>query len=383
MKIKKAQIIGLLFCCIIVFFGFSVNQASATRPVAIIDTPVKNLTVHTGDKVTFSGHGTDTDGNNIIEYQWHSGNTFDASTFFDGGNAKEFTKTFSTIGTETIYFRVKDDSGTWSATTTYPTDAPSVTITVKNVIPTAIITLPNYPIDEERIIVNIGDSIIFNGEGSDDGSIAQYQWHSGPAFDASTFFEGGGTKEFIKTFSTIGTETVYFRVKDDYGDWSKNAPFRTIVVVPKIIAACDSNGKVKIDWTSVSKNNILYSLRINDVSNGWNIPPSTPFSNDVILNKLTVPTYTHLGPINKKYQIWVYALMENEIDNLVNNQIKDFWNKPPVKEIISCATPAPVVSISALPTAISLAEKTRLTWTVNGNNITSCTASTISPEAGS
>lgn|GEM_PF-2466872 len=76
------------------------------RPTAYIDSITPNPIVE-GENITFTGHGTDTDGS-IVAYQWRSS--------IDGviGNTATFKTSTLSNGTHTIYFSVKDNSGAWS-----------------------------------------------------------------------------------------------------------------------------------------------------------------------------------------------------------------------------------------------------------------------------
>ncbi len=62
-----------------------------------------------GTLVSFAGSGTDADGDTIAEYSWRSS--------IDGfmSSLPIFTRRSLSIGNHTIYFKVKDSNGTWSA----------------------------------------------------------------------------------------------------------------------------------------------------------------------------------------------------------------------------------------------------------------------------
>ncbi|MBX5328720.1 MAG: kelch repeat-containing protein [Candidatus Bathyarchaeota archaeon] len=76
------------------------------RPTAYIDSITPNPIVE-GENITFTGHGTDSDGS-IVAYEWRSS--------IDGviGNTATFKTSTLSKGTHTIYFSVKDNSGAWS-----------------------------------------------------------------------------------------------------------------------------------------------------------------------------------------------------------------------------------------------------------------------------
>jgi N-acetylneuraminic acid mutarotase len=75
-------------------------------PIAFIDSVTPNPATR-GQTVSFVGHGTDPDGS-VVDYKWRSS--------IDGTIGTSATFSLSTLseGTHTIYFSVKDDSGTWS-----------------------------------------------------------------------------------------------------------------------------------------------------------------------------------------------------------------------------------------------------------------------------
>ena len=149
------------------------------------------------EPVSFYGEGTDTDGY-IIGYQWRSN--------LDGALSTE--QTFSTsmlsLGTHTIYFKVKDDEGAWSSDKTTALTINAAT----NQAPTAVIEeiTPNPALQ--------GDPVIFRGHGTDeDGLITAYKWLS------SRDGVIGTTSSFIRANLSRGTHTIYFQVKDD-SEWS-------------------------------------------------------------------------------------------------------------------------------------------------------------------
>ena len=82
-------------------------------PTAIIDSLTPNPAKQGRDIVSFTGHGTDSDGS-IVAYNWTSS--------LDGllNTSASFTKPAAelSVGTHTIYFKVQDDYGAWSSPAT-------------------------------------------------------------------------------------------------------------------------------------------------------------------------------------------------------------------------------------------------------------------------
>lgn len=99
-------------------------QPGLKQPVAYIDS-VSPATAFTGEPVTFTGHGTDADGN-IIGYEWRSDIDGVVSTI------ASFTTTTLSAGTHVISFRVLDNQNMWSF-------EKSGTVTVKKKIAVPVI----------------------------------------------------------------------------------------------------------------------------------------------------------------------------------------------------------------------------------------------------
>ena len=75
-------------------------------PAAYIDSVTPNPATR-GDTVSLAGHGTDSDGS-VVAYKWRSS--------LDGtiGTSASLPVSTLTVGTHTIYFSVRDNSGAWS-----------------------------------------------------------------------------------------------------------------------------------------------------------------------------------------------------------------------------------------------------------------------------
>jgi len=71
-----------------------------------------------------------------------------------------------------------------------------------------------------------GETVTFTGHGIDpDGSIAAYSWRSSLDGDLST------SASFKTSSLSQGTHTIWFKVQDDKGEWSKQV-LATVIVVP-------------------------------------------------------------------------------------------------------------------------------------------------------
>lgn len=163
-------------------------------PTAVIDTISPNPAV-LGDDVLLSGYGED-DGN-IINYSWRSSiDTFLAST------ATVITNELS-LGEHTIYFSVEDDDGMWS-------DEVTNTLRIHRRPTAHIDSVSPNPANE-------GDVVSFSGHGTDDGSIAAYEWFS----DLAGANPISTDAEFDSSTLALGDHDITFRVMDSDGVWSE------------------------------------------------------------------------------------------------------------------------------------------------------------------
>ena len=181
--------------------------SSNASPTAVIDSIGPNP-AEVGQTVTFTGHGTDTDGT-IASFQWTSSVSGVLSA------QASFTTASLTAGSHTISFRVQDDDGAWSSPVT------QVLSVVANTPPTAAIDSitpsPALP----------GQSVTFTGHGTDtDGTIAAYEWSS----SINGVF--GNTASFSTSSLSEGTHTISFRVQDDDGAWSSSVTQSLTVGTP-------------------------------------------------------------------------------------------------------------------------------------------------------
>ena len=167
------------------------NKAPAPTIDGISPNPVNE-----GKNAWFYGNGTDDDGT-VEEYEW-------CSSIVGGvlNHERAFSLSSLPNGTHTIYFRVKDNNSLWSEDTS--------TTLVVNGIPWAHIG----GIDPGITIEN--ETIRFSGLGNDDGNISCYLWHS--SIDGTLY--NGSNANFTLSNLSLGTHTIFLRVRDDYGTWS-------------------------------------------------------------------------------------------------------------------------------------------------------------------
>lgn len=158
-------------------------------------------TGQTNSEIEFDGSGsTDSDGN-IVGYRWDWTND---GTYETGWLSKSTTTNiYSQAGTYTVKLQVKDNDGATD------TDISQVTIIFVNQKPNAFILKPTIP------TADYGKNVTFEGYGADtDGTVVEYLWWSDP----EEIYNENVT--FIKNDIPVGQYTIYFKVKDDNGDWS-------------------------------------------------------------------------------------------------------------------------------------------------------------------
>lgn len=189
-------------------------------PRAFIDS-ISPKFAQVGQAISFSGHGEDQDeGDFITAYQWRSHKDGELSTL------NSFTTTLLSAARHVIYFQVADSTPYTEPYT--PLWSPEATDSIwVNKPPAAYISsIRGTGIDANGYpTLVLGDSITFNGIGIDtdtDGYITAYEWTL-----------NGNVLSTSKTFSIsdlpIGYHTIYFRVKDNDGAWSKEVAKEIIV----------------------------------------------------------------------------------------------------------------------------------------------------------
>ncbi len=185
--------------------GYFLNQ----KPVSHISSISPNPATE-GTTIQFSGYGTDDE--NIVEWEWKINNNI-VST------AEDFSYSSLSEGTYSVYFKVKDNDGTWSDPAHQTlTVNPSGGVINPNQKPTAYIQgiMPST--------TEFGDKVKFNGYGVDeDGDIAEYNWSS--SIDGYL----PESSSFIITSLSVGTHNIAFKVKDDEYLWS-NPVYATVKI---------------------------------------------------------------------------------------------------------------------------------------------------------
>ncbi len=179
--------------------GVFLNQ----DPVAYIDS-ISPSPATQGQTINFKGNGID-DGT-IIDWEWTS------SVNGNFGSSEDVSYLGLSVGTHTIKFRVKDDDCKWSEYAERTLTINPLGSSQENQKPTATIIKPN---PTTATTATVGESIYFHGIGTDsDGTIVEYSWRS----SKDGVFNENST--FTKSDLSVGTHAIYFKVKDNQGEWS-------------------------------------------------------------------------------------------------------------------------------------------------------------------
>jgi parallel beta-helix repeat protein len=183
------------------------EQPGGNQPPVAVSLSISKTSANSGELISFTGEGTDTDGF-IVGYHWRS--NLDGTLSTD----QSFSTSTLSIGTHTIYFKVQDNNGAWSAE-----KIASLTInSLINYLPTAYIDeiSPN-PAKQ-------GEAVVFKGHGSDqDGTIIGYKWLSSKDGIIST------APSFSKNNLSLGNHIIYFQVKDNANDMSPSVSLSLII----------------------------------------------------------------------------------------------------------------------------------------------------------
>ena len=155
-----------------------------------------------GETVNLVGKGTD-DGR-VKRYVWRT----DEKELYNG-TWSMFSSSDFPVGTHVIYFKVQDDHGAWSAKT-------SALLVIHERPMASIDSVPPNPGYE-------GESILFQGHGTDDGSIKTFLWYSDRDGELSS------SDEFSISTLTVGVHQISFRVEDNYGIWSDEESILVII----------------------------------------------------------------------------------------------------------------------------------------------------------
>jgi len=178
----------------------SLNQ----KPSAYIESISPNPATY-GQTVRFDGRGSD-DGT-IVAWEWRS----DGVTI---SNSEDFETSALSSGTHSISFRVQDNDGEWSSYVY------STLVISDNQKPTAHILNPT------RVTYVYGENILFSGSGTDpDGQIVAYSWRSIPSGITSN------QNSFTLSNLPVDEYTIYFKVRDNYSDWSQEVS-TTLIIIP-------------------------------------------------------------------------------------------------------------------------------------------------------
>ena len=134
------------------------NQA----PNGTIDTPVGPTTITAGGSVSFTGTGSDPDGDTSLSYAWNFGGGATNSTLEDPGSIM-----FNTAGTYTVSFTVTDSQG-------LPDSPPDTRVITVNPIPDS--TAPTVSISAPTDGATVSASISVSATASDNVGVVGVQF---------------------------------------------------------------------------------------------------------------------------------------------------------------------------------------------------------------
>ena len=148
------------------------------------------------DMVLFMGNGTD-DGM-ITTFTWYSDIN---NELYNGTRTRFFSASLSPC-THTITLMVQDNDGCWS-------DGATAIVRVHRPPEATIGSISPSP------TLNT-DTVLFEGEGVDDGTVVRYVWSS--SIDGELY--DGPNPSFNTSGLSIGEHFIFLKVQDNYGFWS-------------------------------------------------------------------------------------------------------------------------------------------------------------------
>ena len=121
---------------------------------------------------------------------------------------------FTESGSHEVKLKVQDEIGFW-------TDETNLTITIHQPPEVEIIRL-------DPVEAFVGDVVILEGRGIDDGSVVTYVWKS----DLEGELSNGSEPDLLYTFTEVGSHTITLEVIDNDGAWS--TPDIATLVITKV-----------------------------------------------------------------------------------------------------------------------------------------------------
>lgn len=196
--------------------------ASNQAPNGTIATPTANVTVTAGSSVSFQGSGTDPDNNTPLTYAWNFGDSASASNTSASASASH---TYSTAGTYTVSFVVKDAKGL--------ADPTPATRTITVTAPTSS-TKPTANADTYSVVtgstLTVSSPGVLSNDSSPSGKALTAKLVSSVA-SGTLSFASKGSFTFKPASGFTGTRTFTYTATDGT---STSAPATvTITVTPK------------------------------------------------------------------------------------------------------------------------------------------------------
>ena len=232
-----------------------VNARDNRAPNGKIQTPTSNTTINVGQSISFSGNGSDPDGDDI-RYRWN----FSNSGISDKTNRNPGSLTFNKAGTFTVALTVVDKSGLADPT---PAIRNIVVKEATNNAPNGKIVSPvpsTSPIGSSVTVIK-GSALSFKAIASDpDGDTnLRYSW------DFGSYMARVSGQNVNVTFDTVGRLTVGLIVRDSQGLYDPTIDTVAVNVVDQVINS-EPNGTITSPLVS---QNIQVGDVVNFASSGF------------------------------------------------------------------------------------------------------------------
>jgi len=183
--------------------------------------PSGPTSLYEGESGTYTTSTTDPDGDQVqYRFDWNADGSHDYSSWSNlvpSGQSVSMSHSWDNAGTYVVKAQARDEHG---KTSDYWSNGLTVKVGSGNKKPIAYID-QIYPNPGKK-----GKTIYFEGHGKDlDGYIFYYNWRSDIDGQLST------QASFSTSSLSLGHHTIYFKVKDDAGEWSDEVT-KELIIIP-------------------------------------------------------------------------------------------------------------------------------------------------------